>query len=231
VRVLVLVPARGGSRGLPRKNVREFAGKPLIAWTIEAALAARRVERTVVTTDDPEIAAIAGRFGAEVPFLRPPELAADDTSDLPVYHHALGWLAEHDGYRPDAVAWLRPTAPLRTPQDIDAAIEVLERSEADSVRSVCAAEYHPYWMKRLEGNRLVPLMDGADEATYPRRQLLPEVYRLNGAVDAVRCAAVTEDGPLFGGTTAAYLMPRERSIDIDDELDLAMAELLAARKQ
>ena len=230
MRVLALVPARGGSKGVPRKNLRVVAGKPLLQWTLEASAAAERVERTVVTTDDPEIAELARALGAEVPFQRPAELAGDEVPDFPVYRHALDRLAEKDGYEPDAVAWLRPTSPLRMADDIDAAVELLERSGADAVRSVSPSEYHPYWMKRLEEGRLLPLIEGANESTHPRRQLLPEVFRLNGAVDVIRCASVAHDGPLFGGTIAGYAMPRERSVDIDDELDLELAALLLDRQ-
>jgi CMP-N,N'-diacetyllegionaminic acid synthase len=226
VTVLALIPARGGSKGVTRKNVRPLAGRPTIAWTIDAARGSARVDRVLVSTDDEEIRDTALALGAEAPFLRPPELAADDTGDRPVYDHALAWLAEQEGYAPEVVVWLRPTAPLRTAADVDGAVELLLRTGADCVRSVCAAEHHPYWMKRLEGDRLVPLLD-ADEAGYPRRQLLPPVYRLNGAVDAVRCAKVSEE--LWGGDVRGYEMPWERSVDLDDEVDFLLAELLLGR--
>jgi CMP-N,N'-diacetyllegionaminic acid synthase len=225
VKVLALVPARGGSRGLPRKNLRMVAGRPLIAWTIDCALTAECIARVVVSTDDDEIATTAESLGAEVPFIRPAELASDEILDLPVYEHALEWLAEHQGYRPDAVAWLRPTAPLRTTADIDAAVAALEQTDAGCVRSVCQAEHHPYWMKRIEDERLTPFIGGADELAYPRRQLLPPVYRLNGAVDVVRCSAVAATGVLYPLPMAPYVMPRDRSVDIDDPLDLRAAEL------
>jgi len=215
---LGLIPARGGSKSVPRKNVRELAGKPLIAWTVEAALASA-LDRVVVSTDDEEIAEVARAAGAEVPFLRPVELARDDTTDLPVYRHALAAL----GSEPVAVAWLRPTAPLRAVADIDAAVELLLETGADAVRSVCRAEHSPYWMGRLDDGRFVPLLDAIPD----RRQLLPDVYRLNGAVDVARCSSVRD--VLFGGDVRAYVMPLERSADIDSELDLAVAELLLAR--
>lgn len=224
--VLALIPARGSSKGVPRKNVRALGGRPLLAWTIDAALAAATVDRVLVSTDDEEIRAVALAHGAEAPFLRPPELAADDTSDLPVYEHALSWLAERERYEPELVAWLRPTAPLRTAADVDAAVDLLVRTGADCVRSVCAAEHHPFWTRRLEGDRLLPLLE-VDEARYPRRQLLPPAYRLNGAVDVVRRASVR--GELWQGDVRGYEMPRERSVDLDDELDFLLAELLLGR--
>ena len=211
--ILGLIPARGGSKGVPRKNVRQLAGKPLIAWTIEAALDAPSLDRVVVSTDDEEIAEIARAHGAEVPFLRPAELARDETADLPVYRHALAELGE-----PDSVAWLRPTAPLRAAEDIEAALGLLGETGADTVRSVTEAEHSPYLMGRLDGGRLVPLLGDVPE----RRQLLPLVYRLNGAVDVVRCSSVGD--VLFGGDVRAYVMPAERSVDVETELDLLLAE-------
>jgi CMP-N,N'-diacetyllegionaminic acid synthase len=231
VSVLALIPARGGSRGVPRKNVREIAGRPVIAWTIEDAAGSARVQRTIVTTDDEEIAEVARLHGAEVPFLRPAALAQDDTPDRPVYDHALAWLSEHEGYVPDVVVWLRPTTPLREPDDIGRALDILEQSGAACVRSVCLAEYHPYWMSTLEEGRLVPFVRLEDEDRFLRRQLLPPVYRLNGVVDAVRCERVDPERlDLFGGDIAAYVMPEERSVDVDTEVDLALADLLLRRR-
>jgi CMP-N,N'-diacetyllegionaminic acid synthase len=218
VRTLGLIPARGGSKSVPRKNVRGLAGKPVLAWTVEVALASPALERVVVSTDDEEIADVARACGAEV-LARPAELAQDETPDLPVYRHALARL--DDAY--DAVAWLRPTAPLRTPDDVEAAVRLLAETGADAVRSVCEAEHNPYWMARLEAGRLVPLLDDVP----PRRQLLPPVYRLNGAVDVARCASVGNE--LFGGDVRAYVMPPERSVDLDTELDFLLAEALLRR--
>jgi CMP-N,N'-diacetyllegionaminic acid synthase len=218
VKVLGLIPARGGSRGVPRKNVRELGGKPVLAWTLEAALGCPSLDRVVVSTDDDEIADLARTYGAEVPFERPAELAADETPDLPVYRHALETLGEDC----DAVAWLRPTAPLRTADDIAAAVALLDDG-ADCVRSVCEAEHSPYWMGRIHEGRLVPLLDDVPA----QRQLLPPVYRLNGAVDIVRCSSVRDE--LFGGTVRPYVMPLERSVDLDTELDFLLAEALLRR--
>lgn len=229
-RTLALVPARGGSKGVPRKNLRPVGGRPLIVWTIECALTSAGVDRVVVSTDDEEIAAVARGAGAETPFLRPTELAADETPDLPVFRHALAELVA-GGYRPELVVWLRPTAPLRTAADVEAVLALLSETGADAVRSVTEAEHHPYWVRRLEGTRLLPLLEGIDEAAYPRRQLLPPAYRLNGAVDAVRVDAVRPGARvLFEGDVRGYVMPRERSIDIDSELDLAVADLLLERR-
>ena len=219
MRSLGLIPARGGSKGVPRKNVRDLAGKPLLVWTIEAALRCPSLARVVVSTEDEEIAAVARAYGAEVPFTRPADLAEDGTPDLPVYRHAL----EELGGGFDALAWLRPTAPLRTAGDVAAALELLDDTGADCVRSVCLAEHSPYWMGRIEDGRLVPLLGELP----PQRQQLPDVVRLNGAVDVVRCASVGNE--LFGGDVRAYVMPPERSVDLDSELDFLLAEALLRR--
>lgn len=227
--VLGLVPARGGSKGVPRKNIRPLAGRPLIAWTIDAALQSTVVDRLIVSTDDSEIATIAAECGAEVPFMRPAELAADDTPDLPVLLHALDWLRVEAHDEPDLVVWLRPTAPMRLASDIDRGAGLLVETGADCVRSVCPSEHHPYWMKRLEDGRLMSFMPGHDERSYYSRQLLPPVYRLNGAVDVVWAERVlrSEDRLFWGwDDIRGYVMPVERSTDIDTEQDLRMVEFL-----
>lgn len=170
---ICIIPARGASKGVNRKNIRQLGGKPLIAWTIKTSLSCSSLQRIIVSTDDLEIANIAKEYGAEVPFLRPPELAKDSTPDFPVYQHTISWLTEHENFQPDIVVWLRPTSPLRSVEDIKNAIDILVKSQADSVRSVCLSEHHPYWMKRLEGDRLIPFIDGFDERKFFRRQLLP----------------------------------------------------------
>ncbi len=226
---LALIPARGDSKGVPRKNIRQLAGKPLIAWTIEVALSCPGLNRVVVSTDDREIAEIARQYGAETPFMRPAKFAQDDTPDLPVYLHALSWLVEHESYCPDIVAWLRPTAPLRIAEDIMGAIHLLTENNANCVRSVCRAKHHPYWMKRLDGNHLIPFIDGLDESKYYRRQLLPPTYFLNGAVDVFWNKTVIEKNSLYSGNVHGHIMPVERSIDLDSEFDFAIAEALLQR--
>ena len=199
-KILAIIPARGGSKGVPRKNIRQLAGKPLIGWTIETALGSPSIERVIVSTDDDEIARIARDFGAEIPFRQPSELALDHVPDFPVCAYALQWLDTHDAYRPDIVVWLRPTAPLRRVKDIEAVIEMLISTGADSVRSVSPVSHHPYWMKKLDGDRLTPFMEGGfDERYYPQRQTLPPVYYLNGVVDATLACNVTQKNFLFGG--------------------------------
>lgn len=225
-RVLALISARGGSKGLPGKNIRCLAGKPLIVYSIEAALQAENIDRVVVSTDSQEIADVARQSGAEVPFMRPSELARDDTPSLPVSQHAVAWLREHEGWSCDILAELPPVAPLRTIHDIEAALSMLTESGADSVISLCAVEgaYHPYWMKRIDNDRVIPLMNLPRE--YTRRQDLPPVYRRNGALIAVWTHVLMEKNSYYGDEIRGYLMPEARSIDIDNELDFAVAEVL-----
>lgn len=228
--ILALIPARGGSQGVPRKNIRLLAGKPLIAWTIETALACAQIDRLVVSTDDAEIAEIARQYGAETPFMQPAELALSNVPDFPVGRYALTWLGQNLDYHPDMIAWLRPTAPLRRVQDIQAAVEILLQG-GDCVRSVSPVKDHPYWMKRIQDDRLVPFLEnGLDERQYPQRQMLPPVFMLNGVIDVTWSRNVLERGYLFGGDMRPYVIPAEISPDLDTELDFVIAETLMQRR-
>jgi CMP-N,N'-diacetyllegionaminic acid synthase len=223
--VLGLVPARGGSKSILNKNIALVAGKPLIAYTIEAARAAPSVSRLVVSTDSPEIAAVARTHGAEVPFLRPSELAQDDTPGIAPVLHAVRWLEEEQSYRPDYVVLLQPTSPLRAPGDIEAAMELAREREADAVVSVCPARDHPSWMKRIDAcGRLADF--GASGEAYTRRQDLPPAYALNGAVYVARRGVLLELQTFYTARTHAYIMPLERSLDIDTPWDMYLAELI-----
>ena len=159
--VLAIIPARGGSKGIPRKNIRNFAGYPLLAYSIAAGLQAKSVTRVIVSTDDEEIAVVAREFGAGTPFMRPVEFAQDDTTDLPVFQHALAWLAEHEGYKPEVVVQLRPTSPIRPRDCVDSAVNtLLAHPDADSVRGVVPAGQNPHKMWRISGRdgRMTPLL-------------------------------------------------------------------------
>ncbi len=223
MRALGIIPARGGSKGLPGKNLAPLAGKPLIAFTLEASRRAQRLSKVIVSTDDPAIAAVAQELGGDVPFLRPPELARDDTPTLPVLQHAVHWLRAA-GEEFEIVVTLQPTSPLRLPRHIDAAIEKLVASGADSVVSVCAAEHNPFWYQRLEGDRLAPLF--GESMGQSRRQDLPQVYRLNGAVYASRTRVIMDEDRSWGADTRALVMEPEFSVDIDSKLDLFTAEVI-----
>jgi CMP-N,N'-diacetyllegionaminic acid synthase len=226
--ILAIIAARGGSKGIPRKNVRLLCGKPLIAYTIEAALGSKGINRVVVSTEDEEIAKVSKEYGAEV-VTRPPELARDDTPSLPVFQHAIGHLQETDDYRPQVIVILQPTSPLRTIEDIDRAIEQFLEARCDSVVSVCEVEHPPYWMYTLEGDRLKPVIKGGEKVT--RRQDAAKVYRLNGAVYVTGNDIIMGGSRVLGRDTRAYVMPLERSIDIDTELDFKLAELLIKERE
>ncbi|GAB4523854.1 MAG: acylneuraminate cytidylyltransferase family protein [Anaerolineales bacterium] len=228
--ILALIPARGGSKSIPRKNIRLFAGHPLIAWSIAAARASEMVTRTLVSTDDEEIAAVARRYGAEVPFIRPAELAQDETPDLPVFEHALAWLAAHENYRPDIIVHLRPTSPLRKVWHIDqAASLLLERPEADSIRSVSPPSQNPFKMYRIGGDGLLRALvevPGLPEAYNMPRQALPKVYWHNGYMDAFWSDTITEQHSMSGTTILPFVLSPEDWIDLDTPEDWARAENL-----
>lgn len=211
--VLALITARGGSKGLPGKNIRPAAGRPLIAWTIEAARASEYVDRTVLSSDDGTIMDVAQSCGCEVPFTRPAALSTDTASSIDVVMHALDALPGSD-----MVVLLQPTSPLRTAGDIDEACRTLERTGAPACVSVCAVQQSPYWMYRTdEGGRLVPLLDSPHRTQ--QRQRLPAVYMPNGAVYVADVAWLRRTGSFLTPETVAYVMPAERSLDIDTAAD------------
>ena len=228
-RVLTLVPARGGSKGLPRKNILPLGGHPLIAWSIAAGLQAETVSRVLCSTDDAEIAAVAARYGAEVPFLRPAELALDDTLDLPVFQHALHWLEREQGWRADIVVQLRPTSPLRFPGQVDEALRLLlANPEATGVRTVIPAPANPFKMWLLPEPSgapwLRPLlqMAGLAEPFNMPRQQLPQAYWQTGTIDVVR-ADVIRAGRMSGDRLLPLIVDPRQSIDIDAPADLVAA--------
>lgn len=227
--VLALIPARGGSKSIPRKNIRPFAGHPLLAYSITAGLAAEMVSRVVVSTDDDEIAAVARRYGAETPFLRPPDLSQDSTPDLPVFQHALQWLADAEGYHPDIIVQLRPTSPFRRVAHIDAAVcRLLERPEADSVRTVCVPFQNPFKMWRIDPDGFMrPLLDtGFPEPYNMPRQALPEVYWQTGYVDAAWTDTILEKKSMTGDHILPLVINPSEWIDIDSPDDWRRAERL-----
>lgn len=229
--IIAVIPARGNSKRIPRKNVKLLGGKPLIVWTIEAAFKCRLIDRIIVSTDDDEIAEISRKNNAEVPFIRPADLAKDDTPDLPVCRHLLEYLAVNENYQPDIIVWLRPTCPLRRPEDIEAAVKKLIETNADCVRSVTQVEQHPYWMKRLEGDKLMSFIKDKDEQIYYQRQMLPILYCLNGAVDVVWSRNIGRQPRLFSGNMSAVVTPPEFSVDIDTEFDFILADAILKKVQ
>jgi len=218
------VPARGGSKSIPRKNIAPLAGKPLIAWTIEAALRCPPAGRVIVSTDDEDIAATAARYGAETPFLRPRELARDDTPSMPVVIHALRWLKENESFSPELVLLLQSTSPLRTTEDIAGALDLLHAKQAESVVSVSPAAQHPSLMKRITPDGM--LEDFDSNASSARRQELEPAYALNGAIYLTQRSWLEAHQTFQADRTYAYVMPPERSIDVDEPWDLHLCELI-----
>lgn len=207
--VLALIPARGGSKGIPRKNLIAVGGKPLVAWSILQALEATRITRVVVSTDDDEIASTAEQWGAEVPFRRPAEHAGDLSPDIDVFRHALEHLAG-DGYEPAVVVHLRPTGPVRRVADIDEVIDLLaQRPDVDAVRSVSLVHQTPYKMWQMDDDgtmRPVISLPGLADSQSRPRQLLPLVYWQNGYVDALRPRAVLEKGSMWGDRVLPFIV-------------------------
>jgi CMP-N,N'-diacetyllegionaminic acid synthase len=226
MRILGLIPARGGSKGVPRKNVRDLCGKPLIAYTIEAARGSTALARVVLSTDDAEIAEAGKRYGADVPFVRTAELARDDTPMLPVVRDAVERL-EAQGDRYDAICLLQPTNPLRTPEDIDACVSTLRVSGADCVVSVLLvpSEHHPYWAYVADEQGALRLANG-DSAPVPRRQALPPAFHREGSVYVVRRDVLMERNTLYGDRVVGHVMESGRSVNIDTPEDWERAEAL-----
>ncbi len=225
IEVVGLITARGGSKGIPRKNIRQLAGKPLVAWTIEAARQSRLLSRVIMSTEDDEIAQTAREWGADVPFMRPAELAADDSAHISVVRHAADWLERHDGRAPEFLMVLQPPTPFRTAADIDGAIELANEKDADAVVSVVEAQHHPYLTRRMtEAGSLVEFVPCDIE--YPRRQDLPPAYALNGAIYLIRCSRLPEVKTLVPQGSYGFTMPAERSLDIDTPWDFHLAELI-----
>lgn len=223
-KVLGIIPARGGSKGIKKKNLASLIGKPLIAYSIESALAANSLHRTIVSTDSEEIAEVCKALGADVPFMRPAVLAQDDTPTLPVIQHALNTL--QDTF--DAVMILQPTSPFRSPADIDAAVEMLAaNADADSVISVVkVGDNHPARMKLIQDGWLVD-PSFAEETEGQRRQDLPEMFLRNGAIYLTRTEVIMKRNSLKGKRSLAYVMPELRSVNIDSDMDLLVAKAVA----
>jgi N-acylneuraminate cytidylyltransferase len=230
--VLALVPARGGSKSIPRKNIRPLAGHPLLAYSVAAGLQSELVTRVIVSTDDEEIAEVARGYGAETPFLRPAALAQDDTQDLPVFLHALEWLEKEEGYRPEVVVQLRPTSPVRPPDCVDRAVQILlEHPEADSVRGVVPSGQNPYKMWRIDARgRMLPLLrDGFEEPFNMPRQKLPPTYWQTGHVDGVRPDTILKKGSMSGAVILPIVIDPRYTVDIDNQRDWQRTERLLAQ--
>jgi len=229
MKVLGLVTARAGSKGLPGKNLKALAGKPLLAYTVQAAKASGAIDRLILSSEDEAIADAGTRLGCDVPFMRPRDLAQDDTPHLPVVQHAVRWMEERANYQPDAVMILQPTSPLRTAADIRAAVELLDRSGADSVLSASEvpAHAHPMRVLRIDDTGAAVLFVTGEPVRHRinRRQDLPAAWVMNGAIYVCRTHVLFAGQPsLYGDRVMVYRMPADRSLSIDDARDWEEAE-------
>ncbi len=223
--ILAIIPARGGSKGVPRKNIRLLAGKPLIAWTIEEAKKSKYIDRLILSSEDDEIVQTAKDFGCEVPFIRPAELALDNTPGIEPVIHAIDTITEKYDY----VLLLQPTSPLRKVEDIDLCIEKCIESAVPACVSICEVDHSPYWMfVKDEQKRLKPIIKM--EGQFSRRQELPPVYRLNGAIYIALCDYVRDKRSFLSDKTIGYEMSVNNSLDIDTEYDFKLAEVIMTKQ-
>lgn len=233
LKIIAVIPARGGSKSIPKKNIKDFCGKPLIAHTIELAQKSKMIDRVIVSSDNHEIIEIALEYGAEAPFIRPISLSQDDTVDLPVFQHCLNYLKDEEGYETDIIAHLRPTSPLRTIEMLEKGINLLvDNPSADSVRAVCEPSQNPYKMWTIKNNGYLKelLLLDIDEPYNQPRQKLPNVYWQNGYVDITRSKTILENKSMTGSRILPLLVDSQHLIDIDNEITLKIAEMIFQQK-
>lgn len=223
-KILAIIPARGGSKGLPRKNIRQLNGKPLICYAIDEAMKSKFIDSILVTTDESEIAEISKKAGAEV-IIRPPALAQDESPVIDAIFHALDNIK---GEKPDFIVLLQPTSPLREASDIDGAIQLFLDGRCDSLMSVCLAEHSPYWYYNIKNGLMTPLFD--ERFLEIRRQELPPAYRLNGAIYIISPETLRKHKSFYCNRTLPFVMTAKSSIDIDEEIDFQIAELLMRQR-
>jgi N-acylneuraminate cytidylyltransferase len=231
MKAIAFIFARGGSKGLPGKNVRRLGGKPLIAWSIEQALAIERIEKEIVSTDSEEIASIAVQYGAEVPFMRPPELAGDNSPEWLSWQHALNYLSSSSGSVPDVIVSVPATSPLRSSNDIERCLDEYEESNADGIITISDSHRNPYFnmvSKNVDGT--VRLVNQKEEPIY-RRQDAPVVYDMTTVCYVLKTSFVLSRSALFQGRIRAINIPLERSLDIDTLYDFELAEFLISRNK
>ncbi|SCL91513.1 acylneuraminate cytidylyltransferase family protein [Sporanaerobacter sp. PP17-6a] len=228
-KVVGIIPARGGSKGIPRKNIKNLCGKPLIAWTIEEALKSKYIDRLIVSTEDKEIAEISREYGAEVPFLRPVELARDDTPGVEPVLHCINWLKTNENFESDYVCVLQCTSPLRTYRDINLCLEKVNNTKFDGIISVCEVETNPYWTNIFEGKKLIYFLEEGKKIK--SRQALPKIYKYNGAIYIIRKEILIKKETLETDNMTGYIMDNGSSIDIDSKMDFKFAELLIRERE
>ena len=226
MKILTIIPARGGSKGIKLKNLSKINDKPLVAFSIEHSLESKLINRTIVSTDNEEIAKVSEEYGAEIPIFRSKELARDHILDLPVFEHMLTYLKEEENYEPEIVVHLRPTSPYRKAEWVDSAIKLLiENTSADSIRSVSEPSQHPYRVFEIKNKYLFPLMQERHPEPYLlRRQDLPKMYYYNCVIDVTKPTTIFNKKSMTGDKMLPYIMKPEDSIDIDKPMDLEFAK-------
>lgn len=229
--VLGMIPARGGSKGIPRKNIRLVAGKPLIAYTIEEAKKSEYIDRLVIGTDDQEIARIAEEHGAEVPFLMEEKMASDNVQVFPDATKYILEEMEKRGYHPEILCVMLPTSPFRTAKSVDETIRRLAETGADWAITVSEPDTHPYKMGKIENGRFVPLIEVEDKIRHARRQDFPKAYQKSGAVTSVWSRIIKKEGCLYSRDKTAVVLPKEEAYDIHDPLDILIAEAIIKQRQ
>ncbi|GAA0758244.1 acylneuraminate cytidylyltransferase family protein [Clostridium sartagoforme] len=222
--ILAIIPARSGSKGVPRKNIKDLNGKPLIAYTIEAAKHSKYIDKVIVSTEDIEIKDVAIKFGGYVPFLRPNELATDSSPSIDAILYTINKLKQEYDYFPKYICLLQCTSPLRTAKHIDEAFLKLQQTNMDAVVSVCEAEVNPYWSNIFKGDKLEYFLEKGKTIT--RRQELPDIYRMNGAIYIIKTDVLMETKTFEPENLTGYIMDDISSIDIDTFLDFKVAEIL-----
>lgn len=220
--ILAIIPARSGSKRLPKKNLRILKGRPLLYYTIDAVKNSKYVNRIVVSTEDDTIAQVSQSYGAEI-IMRPPELATDESSTISVVINVLEQLHKKEKYNPDLIVLLQPTSPLRSTEDIDNAINTFQNSSKDSLISVTVYEHSPYWAFRIEKDLLQPEFT---QDSPKRSQDIPTLYRPNGAIFITRPETLLKNRSFYTNQIIPFIMPKEKSIDIDDEFDFSLVEFL-----
>lgn len=229
-KIIGIILARGGSKGVPRKNIKKLNGKPLIYYVIKAGLKSKYINRLIVSTDDSEIAEVAKRYGAEVPFIRPSYLATDEAKGIDAIIHCIEWLKKEEKFVPDEIIHLQPTTPFITTDDINKAYEEFFNSTASSLIGITRVDKNPYWMRRINKDGYLEAFIN-DHKVYSRRQELPPVYVLNGAIYIVKTDALLRNRSFETEKTLPYVMPKERSVDIDDIFDWKLAEFLMEERE
>ena len=226
MQTVALIPARGGSKGVPRKNIKILGDKPLLAYACDVARSCKHVSRVILSTDDPEIAKVGRAYGAEVPFMRPVDYASDQAPMKDVIAHLLQALKEKENYEPDAILLLQPTTPFRTSADLEKAFEMINAGNFDSVVSVTAVPRHfsPHWQFKIEQNELKIFTGEPFSELITRRQELPVSYIRNGAIYLFKPENLSKTDSIYGHRCGAYIMPGERSINIDNMSDWEKAE-------